>query len=93
MPTDVKVPSNWVKVNSTKKANRYHTPEVLAALDSLALAEEELAVACKTTWNNFLAGFSKYYAQFQAAVQAIAALDCLYSLAILSRNQVPCSGV
>lgn len=88
MPIDARVPLNWVKVSSTKKTNRYHTPEVLSALDRLTLAKEELSVACRTTWSNFLSGFGRYYAQFQAAVQAVAALDCLHSLAILSRNQV-----
>ncbi|ONK79683.1 uncharacterized protein A4U43_C01F8980 [Asparagus officinalis] len=86
VPIDARVPSNWVKVSSTKKTNRYHTPEVLSGLDRLTLAKEELSVACRTTWSNFLSGFGRYYAQFQAAVQAVAALDCLHSLAILSRN-------
>lgn len=85
---DIKVPSNWVKVNSTKKTIRYHPPEVLTALDKLSLVNEELNVACQSAWNSFLAEFSNYYAEFQAAVQALAALDCLHSLAILSRNEV-----
>lgn len=93
MPIHARVPSSWIKVNSTKKTNRYHPPEVLTALDRLTLAKEELAVACRTTWSNFLSGFGKYYAHFQAAVQAVAALDCLHSLAILSRNQVRYGGV
>ncbi|KHN26663.1 DNA mismatch repair protein Msh3 [Glycine soja] len=87
LSTDVKVPSNWVKVNSTKKTIRYHPPEVLTALDKLSLAKEELTVACRAAWNSFLTEFSKHYAEFQAAVQALAALDCLHSLAILSRNK------
>ncbi|KAK8966146.1 DNA mismatch repair protein MSH3 [Platanthera guangdongensis] len=87
LSADAMVPSNWVKVNSTKKTVRYHPPEVLATLDKLALAKEEFAVTCRNTWTNFLTSFGKYYAQFQAAVQALAALDCLHSLAILSRNQ------
>ncbi|KAH1036321.1 hypothetical protein GLYMA_20G157600v4 [Glycine max] len=87
LSTDVKVPSNWVKVNSTKKTIRYHPPEVLTTLDKLSLAKEELTVACRAAWNNFLTDFSKHYAEFQAAVQALAALDCLHSLAILSRNK------
>ncbi|BAT94198.1 hypothetical protein LR48_Vigan02g212900 [Vigna angularis] len=87
LSTDVKVPSNWVKVNSTKKTIRYHPPEVVTALDRLSLAKEELSIACRAAWNSFLRDFSKYYAEFQAAVQALAALDCLYSLAILSRNK------
>ncbi|XP_038890123.1 DNA mismatch repair protein MSH3 [Benincasa hispida] len=87
LASDVKVPSNWVKVNSTKKTIRYHPPEVLAALDELSLANEELMVASRDAWDSFLSGFSRYYAEFQAAVQALASIDCLYSLAILSRNK------
>ncbi|XP_010255451.1 PREDICTED: DNA mismatch repair protein MSH3 [Nelumbo nucifera] len=87
LPLDVKVPLNWVKVNSTKKTIRYHPPEVLTALDQLSLAKEELAVVCRSNWDSFLMGFDKYYPEFQAAVQALAALDCLHSLAVLSRNK------
>ncbi|KAL4191634.1 hypothetical protein AMTRI_Chr07g30840 [Amborella trichopoda] len=87
LASEVRVPQNWVKVNSTKKTIRYHPPEVLTALDGLALAKEELTIICKTTWESFLAGFGSYHADFQASVQALAALDCLLSLAILSRNQ------
>lgn len=87
LSTDVKVPLNWVKVNSTKKTIRYHPPEVVTALDELSLAKEKLTVACRAAWDNFLRDFSKHYAEFQASVQALAALDCLHSLAILSRNK------
>ncbi|XP_020682770.1 DNA mismatch repair protein MSH3 isoform X2 [Dendrobium catenatum] len=87
LSSDTKVPSSWVKVNSTKKSVRYHTPEVLATLDKLVLAKEEFAVTCRKTWAIFLTEFGTYYAQFQASVQALAGLDCLHSLAILSRNQ------
>ncbi|XP_074557453.1 DNA mismatch repair protein MSH3 [Curcuma longa] len=87
LPEDKKVPSNWVKVSSTKKTTRYHPPEVLAALDELLLAKEEFSVVCRATWDNFLMKFGKYYVQFQTAVQALAALDCLHSLAIVSRSE------
>ncbi|KAM7273537.1 hypothetical protein ACFE04_028201 [Oxalis oulophora] len=86
LSVDVKVPLNWVKVNSTKKTTRYHPPEVLTALDQLLLANEELTIVCRAAWDNFLRGFDEYYAELQAAVQALAALDCLHSLALLSRN-------
>ncbi|OIW12510.1 hypothetical protein TanjilG_04674 [Lupinus angustifolius] len=85
--TEVKVPLNWVKVNSTKKTIRYHPPEVVAALDKLSLAKEELTVACRAAWDRFLRDYSEHYPEFQAAVQALAALDCLHSLAILSTNK------
>ncbi|XP_002510803.2 DNA mismatch repair protein MSH3 isoform X1 [Ricinus communis] len=87
LPADVKVPLNWVKINSTKKMIRYHPPEVLTALDQLALANEELMVVCRAAWDSFLRSFAKHYAEFQAVIQALAALDCLHSLAILSKNK------
>ncbi|XP_074282141.1 DNA mismatch repair protein MSH3 isoform X1 [Silene latifolia] len=87
LPSDSKVPSNWVKVNSTKKTVRYHPPEVLSALDQLSLASEELTIGCRAAWDKFLGDFAKHYAEFQAAVQALATLDCLRSLAILSRTK------
>ncbi|KAF6159583.1 hypothetical protein GIB67_008012, partial [Kingdonia uniflora] len=87
LPSHVRVPLDWVKVNSTKKTIRYHPPEVLKALDQLLLAKEEVTVACRAAWVLFLEEFGKYYAEFQISVQAFAALDCLHSLAILSRNK------
>ncbi|KAK3143330.1 hypothetical protein QOZ80_4AG0299040 [Eleusine coracana subsp. coracana] len=86
LPVDRRVPSNWMKINSTKKTIRYHTPEILKNLDSLLLAKEELAVICRTSWHKFLMDFGKYYAQFQATVESLAALDCLYSLATLAKQ-------
>ncbi|CAN8230545.1 unnamed protein product [Cochlearia groenlandica] len=87
LPVAAKVPMNWVKVNSTKKTIRYHPPEVVAVLDELALATEQLAIVNRASWDIFLQNFSSYYTDFQAAVQALAALDCLHSLATLSRNK------
>ncbi|KAJ4843190.1 hypothetical protein Tsubulata_008107, partial [Turnera subulata] len=87
LPVDIKVPPNWTKVNSTKKTIRYHPPEVLTGLDRLSLATEELTIVCQAAWDGFLRGFAKYYAEIQAAVQALAALDCLHSLSILSKNK------
>ncbi|KAK9103326.1 hypothetical protein Sjap_020580 [Stephania japonica] len=88
LPTDRKAPPDWLIVNSTKKTIRYHPPEVLESLDKLLLAQEELSIACRSCWSKFLEGFGNYYAEFLTAVQALAALDCLHSLAILSRNKL-----
>ena len=88
LPSEARVPSNWVKVNSTKKTVRYHPPEVLTALDRLSLANEELTLVCRSAWDKFLGEFCSHYAEFQAAIQALAALDCLHSLAVLSRTKV-----
>lgn len=75
-------------MNSTKKTIRYHPPEVLTVLDQLSLAKEELSVVCRAAWDDFLKAFGECYAEFQATVQALASLDCLNALAILSRNKV-----
>lgn len=88
VPVAQKVPADWIKVNSTKKLNRFHPPNVLEALDSLALAKEELSAACGRAWDTFLADFASHYTDFRASVQALAALDSLHSLAIVSRSQV-----
>jgi DNA mismatch repair ATPase MutS len=88
VPAAQQVPADWIKVNSTKKANPFHPPEVLATLGRLALANEELKVACGQAWDAFLVEFAAYYVDFQAAVQSLAALDCLHSLALVAQNQV-----
>ncbi|GBG59433.1 hypothetical protein CBR_g38458 [Chara braunii] len=87
VPLDQRVPADWIKVTSTKKVHRYHPPAVLNAYDKLALAKEEHSASCSRAWETYLAEFSKHYTDFRNAVQALAALDCLYALAILSRNQ------
>ncbi|EFJ17558.1 hypothetical protein SELMODRAFT_420792 [Selaginella moellendorffii] len=71
----------------TKKANRYHPPEVLEASERMALAKEQLNISCAKAWDMFLTDFTSYHMEFRAAVQALAALDCLDSLAVVSCNQ------
>ncbi|KAH9561437.1 hypothetical protein CY35_05G022700 [Sphagnum magellanicum] len=85
-PAAQKVPADWIKVNNTKKANLFHPPEVLATLYRLALANEELKVACGQAWDAFLVEFAAYV-DFRAAVHSLAALDCLHSLALVPQNQ------
>ncbi|KAL2651439.1 hypothetical protein R1flu_019567 [Riccia fluitans] len=87
VPVAQRVPADWIKVSGTKTHHRYHPPEVSRALDKLALATERLAVACKAAWDRYLEDFSSHYIDFRASVQALAALDCLYSLAVVARNQ------
>ncbi|EFJ17559.1 hypothetical protein SELMODRAFT_420794 [Selaginella moellendorffii] len=87
VPCAQRVPADWVKINSTKKANRYHPPEVLEASERMALAKEQLNISCAKAWDMFLTDFTSYHMEFRAAVQALAALDCLYSLAVVSCNQ------
>lgn len=70
----------------TKKVNRYQPPEVKAALAELEIAKERLQAACKRAWLDFLGDFGAYYVSFRNAVQGLACLDALQSLAITSCN-------
>lgn len=86
LPPDVKVPKTWIKVNSTKKFNRYHPPEVLQGVHLLAVAREQHAAACEDAWGTYLGQLGAHYAPLRAAVRALATLDCLLSLASLANS-------
>ncbi|PSC73725.1 DNA mismatch repair MSH3 [Micractinium conductrix] len=81
-----RVPKDWKKVSSVKKAVRFHPPEVLQGLEALELAREHLQAASRAAWRRFLADFAAQYLPFRASVQALAALDCLAGLAALASS-------
>ena len=89
------VAQDWALVSSTKKMHRYHPPEVVQGMEALARATELLQAAAKQAWQDFLTDFAGLYAPFKAAVQAVAALDALNSLAIVAAGEgwVPCSAL
>jgi len=76
----------WQKVSGTKKVNRFLPPDVKAAETALELASERLALAAAAAWQSFLAEVGGWYAPMRAAVAALAALDCLHSLAAVAAN-------
>jgi len=89
VPAAQAVPRGWLKVNSTKKTTRYHPPEVLRAYDRLAVAKEATAAACTTAWQQLLLEFRGQACQeLPRSVVALAQLDCLHSLAVLSLSKV-----
>lgn len=89
VPAAQAVPRGWLKVNSTKKTTRYHPPEVLRAYDRLAVAQEATAAACSAAWQQILLEFRGQACQeLRRAVAALAHLDCLHSLALLSCSKV-----
>ncbi|KAI7838548.1 hypothetical protein COHA_007691 [Chlorella ohadii] len=88
VPTELvkRVPKDWQKINAVKKGVRFRPPEVVAGLQRLELAREHLAAACTRAWQQFLGDFGGRYLPFRGAVQALAALDCLCSLAVLASS-------
>ena len=80
-------PSDWVRVSSTKKVDRYLPPGVGAGLDSLARAQETLAAAAAGEWSAHATSLAPHYAELRAAAAAIAALDALLSLADAAESE------
>jgi len=88
VPTDKSCPSTWIKVssNKSKKVIRYHPPEVTAAAAALEREQERHMIAADAAWKEFLSTFRENYLTFKTATTAIATIDALHALAVLSRN-------
>lgn len=79
-----RAPKAWEKISSTKKVVRFRPPEVKAAMRTLELAKEHLALTAAAAWRRLQQEFSVHYSALKAAVQALASLDCLSSFASLA---------
>lgn len=76
-----KVPASWAKISGTKKVSRFHPPEVVKLLRERDQHKESLAAACDKAFKDLLADISTKYQLFRDAIQSLATLDCLLSLA------------
>ena len=77
---------DWEKIGGTKKVNRYRPQEVKAAIAALEVARERRQAAAGHAWSDFLGDVTSFYAPLRAAVAALASLDALQSLALVSCN-------
>ncbi|OWP00797.1 hypothetical protein B2J93_6347 [Marssonina coronariae] len=76
-----RVPASWTKVSGTKKASRFHTPEVIRMLRERDQHKEALSAACDSAFQTLLAAISAHYGPLRDAVSSLGTLDCLLSLA------------
>lgn len=84
-------PHSLHQVCATKKVCRYHPPEVTQGMAALARAQEQLQGACAAAWTQALRGFTAaHHAAFRAAVDAVAQLDALHSLAVVASSPGYC---
>ncbi|XP_062307343.1 DNA mismatch repair protein Msh3 isoform X1 [Osmerus eperlanus] len=80
------VPSDWIKMNSTKAVSRYHTPFLVKRYRTLLQLRELLLLDCQTEWTNFLHQFGEYYHTMKKAISHLATVDCLFSLAEVAKQ-------
>ncbi|KAG8533054.1 uncharacterized protein KY384_001837 [Bacidia gigantensis] len=82
VPVKVKgVPKGWDQMSATQQVKRYYNNELRALVRSLQEAQETHAKIVKEVTGRFFARFDEHYTTWLAAVNTIAHLDCLISLA------------
>nr|XP_048706047.1 DNA mismatch repair protein Msh3 isoform X4 [Caretta caretta] len=87
------VPSDWVKVGSTKAVSRFHSPFIVENYRHLNQLREQLVLDCNAEWLNFLDHFSEYYHSVLKAVGHLATIDCIFSLAKVAKQGDYCRPV
>ncbi|KAF1982551.1 DNA mismatch repair protein Msh6 [Aulographum hederae CBS 113979] len=87
IPAAIKsVPKQWQQMSATKAVKRYYTPELKTMVRNLQEAQETHGQIAKEVTGRFYARFDKNYNTWLEAVQIIAHLDCLISLAQASAS-------
>jgi DNA mismatch repair protein MSH3 len=81
-----RIPADWIKSNSTKQVDRYHTPVVLALQDRLYQLRDEIKAASRDAWRAYVADVSEQlHAPLRRAVDALGVLAALLSLSKLCK--------
>ncbi|XP_043833127.1 DNA mismatch repair protein Msh3 [Dromiciops gliroides] len=87
------IPSDWVKIGSTKAVSRFHSPFIVENYRHLNQLREQLVLDCNTEWLNFLDHFSEHYHSLCKAVHHLATIDCIFSLAKVAKQGDYCRPV
>ncbi|KAJ8414872.1 hypothetical protein AAFF_G00023950 [Aldrovandia affinis] len=84
------VPSDWVKISSTKAVGRFHSPFIVERHRRLLQLREQLVIDCGREWTSFLQQFGEHYHIMRKAVCHLATLDCFFSLANVAKQNNYC---
>ncbi|RKP15438.1 muts domain V-domain-containing protein, partial [Piptocephalis cylindrospora] len=76
-----RVPGDWVRQSETKAVSRYWSPEVRGLVRSWEEVQEVRGGVIRELQSRLYARFDAHYRKWSQAVQVIAELDCLWSLA------------
>ncbi|XP_055285293.1 DNA mismatch repair protein Msh3 isoform X3 [Moschus berezovskii] len=80
------IPTDWVKVGSTKAVSRFHSPFIVENYRHLNQLREQLVLDCSAEWLAFLENFSEHYHTLCKAVHHLATVDCIFSLAKVAKQ-------
>uniref|UniRef100_A0A8C4KYX9 DNA mismatch repair protein MSH3 n=1 Tax=Equus asinus TaxID=9793 RepID=A0A8C4KYX9_EQUAS len=80
------IPTDWVKIGSTKAVSRFHSPFVVENYRHLNQLREQLVLDCSAEWLEFLENFSEHYHSLCKAVHHLATVDCIFSLAKVAKQ-------
>ncbi|XP_047714710.1 DNA mismatch repair protein Msh3 isoform X4 [Prionailurus viverrinus] len=80
------IPTDWVKVGSTKAVSRFHSPFIVENYRRLNQLREQLVLDCSAEWLDFLEDFSEHYHSLCKAVHHLATVDCIFSLAKVAKQ-------
>ncbi|XP_037385883.1 DNA mismatch repair protein Msh3 isoform X2 [Talpa occidentalis] len=80
------IPTDWVKVGSTKAVSRFHSPFIVENYRHLNQLREQLVLDCNSEWLDFLENFGEHYYSLCKAVHHLATLDCIFSLAKVAKQ-------
>lgn len=84
------IPTDWVKVGSTKAVSRFHSPFVVENYRRLNQLREQLVLDCNAEWLDFLENFGEHYHTLCKAVDHLATVDCIFSLAKVAKQGSYC---
>uniref|UniRef100_A0A8C6H1Q8 DNA mismatch repair protein MSH3 n=1 Tax=Mus spicilegus TaxID=10103 RepID=A0A8C6H1Q8_MUSSI len=80
------IPADWVKVGSTKAVSRFHPPFIVESYRRLNQLREQLVLDCSAEWLGFLENFGEHYHTLCKAVDHLATVDCIFSLAKVAKQ-------
>ncbi|OAA82355.1 DNA mismatch repair protein msh6 [Akanthomyces lecanii RCEF 1005] len=85
-PKTIKVPSSWRQMSATKDVKRWYFTELTALVRELQEAEETHSQLVRDVATRFCKKFDVDYELWLSAIQVVAQLDCLVSLAKASSS-------
>uniref|UniRef100_A0AAA9RYQ0 DNA mismatch repair protein MSH3 n=1 Tax=Bos taurus TaxID=9913 RepID=A0AAA9RYQ0_BOVIN len=84
------IPTDWVKIGSTKAVSRFHSPFIVENYRHLNQLREQLVLDCSAEWLAFLENFNEHYHTLCKAVHHLATIDCILSLAKVAKQRDYC---